>query len=40
MEAEEQGKRKVVQDQTHLRENKREEVKLYHVNSRVEKKKE
>lgn len=33
-------KRKAVQDQTHLRENKREEVKLYHVvNSRVEKKK-
>lgn len=32
-------KRKAVQDQTHLRENKREEVKLYHVvNSRVEKK--
>lgn len=31
---------RVVQDQTHLRENKREEVKLYHViNSRAEKKK-
>lgn len=41
VEAEKQGKRAVVQDQTHLRENKREEVKLYHVvNSRVENKKE
>lgn len=40
VEAEKQGKRTVVQDQTHLRENKREEVKLYHVvNSRVENKK-
>lgn len=40
LEAENRGNRKAVQDQTHLRENKREEVKLYHVNSRVEKKKE
>lgn len=40
VEAEKQGKRVVVKDQTHLRESKREEVKLYHVvNSRVEKKK-
>lgn len=40
VEAENRGNRKAVQDQTHLRGNKREEVKLYHVvNSRVEKKK-
>lgn len=38
VEAEKQGKRKAVQDQTHLRENKRDEVKLYQVvNSRVKK---
>lgn len=34
------SKSRAVRDQTHLRENKREEVKLYHViNSREEKKK-
>lgn len=39
MEAEKKGKSRAVRDQTHLRENKREEVKLYHViNSREEKK--
>lgn len=38
MEAEKKGKSRAVRDQTHLRENKREEVKLYHViNSREEK---
>lgn len=33
----ESKERNVVQEQTHLRENKREEVNLYNVNSRVEK---
>lgn len=38
VEAEKKGKSRAVRDQTHLRENKREEVKLYHViNSREEK---